>query len=230
MNRKKLKIVRRVPTLKVAIAIASMPVTNAVAAAMTKDIAMLVISTPPKICVAEKIGMPLMSSAMTKNNRLSSEPRTIWALESGVASRMSYVWLSFSWVMAPAVKMGASSRHQAKLEIAHLPENIPAGIGEVGQAGRTRAAAAEERKDDEQNEQAKINAANGQVALALAAGLDDPKQDRVGREKSPEIVAYAEHIRDSRRGNDLPNLGRYEEPFFRCPLPCGPGSGYWIGR
>ena len=82
-------MVRRVPTLKVAIAIAIEPVTNAVAAAIAKLMVMLLIATPPKIWVIEKIGMPLTSRAMTKNSRESSEPRTIWPLVRGVASRMS---------------------------------------------------------------------------------------------------------------------------------------------
>jgi hypothetical protein len=50
---------------------------------------MLLMATPPKICVIEKIGMPLTSSAMTKKRRESSDPRTIWPLVSGVARSMS---------------------------------------------------------------------------------------------------------------------------------------------
>jgi hypothetical protein len=46
-------------------------------------------ATPPKICVIEKTGMPLTSSATTKNRRERSDPRTICALVSGVARRMS---------------------------------------------------------------------------------------------------------------------------------------------
>ena len=89
-------------------AMASAPVTRAVTAAIRNDQTIEPMATPPKICVMEKIGTPLRSRAKTKNRRLKSEPKTIWALVSGVLSRMSYVWLSFSCVIAPAVKIGAS--------------------------------------------------------------------------------------------------------------------------
>jgi hypothetical protein len=46
-------------------------------------------ATPPKICVIEKIGIPLISSATTKKSLDSREPRTICALDRGVARRMS---------------------------------------------------------------------------------------------------------------------------------------------
>ncbi len=82
-------MVRRVPTLKTAIAIASAPVTNAVAQAIRNDMVMLEMATPPKICVMAKMGMPLTSRATTKNSRESSEPSTICPLVSGVARRMS---------------------------------------------------------------------------------------------------------------------------------------------
>jgi hypothetical protein len=75
--------------LNTAIAMARAPVTNAVAAAMPKLLTMLAIETPPKICVIEKIGIPLTSSAITKNSRDSSDPRTICPLVSGVDRRMS---------------------------------------------------------------------------------------------------------------------------------------------
>jgi hypothetical protein len=57
-----------VPTLNVAIAMASAPVANAVAAAIANDTTMLQIATPPKIWVIEKTGMPLTSSATMKNS------------------------------------------------------------------------------------------------------------------------------------------------------------------
>ena len=77
------------PTLNVAIAIASAPVTVAVTAAISTLCTTSPIATPPKTCVIEKTGTPLSSSAKTKNSRESSEPSTIWLLVSGVASRMS---------------------------------------------------------------------------------------------------------------------------------------------
>ena len=36
---------------------------------MTKELTMLLIATPPKICVMAKIGMPLTSRATTKKKR-----------------------------------------------------------------------------------------------------------------------------------------------------------------
>ena len=70
-------------------AMARAPVTKAVAAAMPKLLTMLAIETPPKICVIEKIGMPLTSRAMTKNRRDNSDPSTICPLVNGVDNRMS---------------------------------------------------------------------------------------------------------------------------------------------
>ena len=77
------------PTLKTAIAMASAPVTKAVAQAMRNERAMLEMATPPKICVMAKMGMPEMRSVTTKNRRERSEPRTIWPLVRGVERRMS---------------------------------------------------------------------------------------------------------------------------------------------
>ena len=58
----------------------------------------------------QNIGKPANRSMSTKKSRLISDPNTIWALDSGVVSRMLNVWASFSWVMAAAVNTGAS-RH-----------------------------------------------------------------------------------------------------------------------
>jgi hypothetical protein len=52
---------------------------------------------------------------------------------SGVASRMSYVWLSFSCVMAPAVKDRREQRDQAELEVAHVLEDLRRRLRQVSE-------------------------------------------------------------------------------------------------
>ncbi len=51
------------------------------------------------ICVMKKIGTTLTSRASSEASGVYKEQSTICPFVSGVARRMSYVWLSFSCVI-----------------------------------------------------------------------------------------------------------------------------------
>ncbi len=81
-------MVRRVPTPIMAMKMAMAPVRIAVEPDSAKLCTTCEVVTPPYTIVVRKIGRPATSSMITKYSRLISEPKTIWALESGVARRI----------------------------------------------------------------------------------------------------------------------------------------------
>ena len=82
---------------------------------------------------------------------------------------------------------------QPELEVGQFLEHVGRGFGQGGQAGVAAGVGAVEGEQDEQDEQAEVPAADEQIAAALAAGLDDPQQDGVAGEETPEVVGDAEH-------------------------------------